>query len=131
MSKRMLHNPVSGGDSFREVFVTTPDVLAKIAELEAQLAIEKAKPPIEITREILTEKEVFRDDPSLLLKYNHAMKELGILKRSQTGSQPIIEQAAEITKLVYIKVLDKRYIIASAIGGFALGVALCIHHFAK
>jgi hypothetical protein len=109
MAKRMLNNPVSGNDSFREVFVTTPDVLLKIADLEAQLVVEKAKPPIEITKEITVEKLVFRDDSSLLLKYNQAMKELGILKRQEPKIQQV-NNVQEVVRLVYVNATNKKHI---------------------
>ncbi len=134
MARRMLNNPVHGeGSSVREVFIVSPDLTAKIASLETQLAAELAKPPVVATKEITVEKEVLRDDPGLLLKYNAAMKELGDIKRQANREQPRVLQLepkteqAEITKevvrLVYVKIMDKQHAIIAIVCGVLLGLA--------
>lgn len=119
MGKKMLRNPaVHDGSPPREVYVTSPDVLARIAELETQLTIEKAKPAIVKTNHVTVEKEVLRDDPDLLNRYNQAMRELGLLKQSKPEKAD--PQIVEVTRIVKVMVVNKKVLAAA----FALGVSL-------
>lgn len=117
MGKRMLRNPSYADGATREVHVTPSQILAKIAELETELAIERAKPAIIKTNEITVEKEVLRDDPVLLEKYNQAMRELGNLKQAKPQ---IEQQVVEVTKLVKVSVLDKKKLAAAFVVGASL-----------
>lgn len=96
MARRMLNNPASGdGSSVREVFTVLPEVSAKIASLEAQLAAERER------HSQVVEKEVLRDDPALLEKFNQAMRELGKLKSSIAAvPEGAAVQVVEVEKLV-------------------------------
>lgn len=114
MGKKMIHNPVAGEGQVREVFVIPESVTQRIAELELALELEKKKPAIIKTQERVVEKEVIRDDPKLLEKYNLAMKELGALRANFKQEAPV-----EITRIVRERVVDKRQLIKWAIGGAA------------
>jgi hypothetical protein len=114
VGKKMVHNPVSGEGQTREIFVIPESVQQRIAELELALELEKKKPAVIKTQERVVEKEIIRDDPKLLERYNAAMKELGLLKATSMLGAPV-----EITRIVREKVTDQRQLYKWAIGGAA------------
>jgi hypothetical protein len=125
VGKKLLKNPIFSSETQRlEVSIIPRDILEKIATLEAELAIERAKPAIVKTQQVTVEREVLRDDPSLLQKYNEAMRELGQMKLKIAPKEE--HKVTEITKLVRVNVLDRKYIAASFVIG-ALSWPLFTH----
>lgn len=129
MARRMLNNPASGdGSSVREVFTVSPELTSKIALLEAQLAAERER------HLQVVEKEVLRDDPALLEKFNQAMRELGKLKSSISAApagaavqlvevEKVVEKVVEVPRIV--RQLSVVYVISKRKAAlvFCLGAA--------
>lgn len=121
MGKRMLRNPVyADGAPTKEVYITPPDLLSKLSDLENALALEKTKPAIIKTKEVVIEKEILKDDPALLDKYNQAMKELGALKQARLSIVQPEPQVVEVNRIVRVAVLDKKKLIAAIAVGATL-----------
>ena len=119
MGKKMVNNPSS---SDLASMLILADALEKVAKLEADLLIEKAREPR--IEKVTVEKEVLRDDPDLLRRYNDAMKELGQVKLKQepkiSSPKVLTPQSVSAVKVIRVEVIKKRYLLlALTIGATA------------
>lgn len=118
MAKRMLNNPIQGGNV---IYLTPPELEAKLKELSEELAKEKSKPASEIIKEII--KTETKDDPWLLEQYNKTLKELGDLKQKQ--KEPLhTTSIKEVVKEVEVRVNKVPLKLAIAI--FAGGICFIL-----
>lgn len=124
-----LTNPVGRAKAEKYIYLPDPSHTKKIAELEALLHAERAKPPREVIKEV--EKTVLKDE-GLLEKLNAAQKELALMRGERSANvqfreiiKPEIREVVKTVEVVRIqRVLDQRLIGIFAAAAFLAGLAV-------
>lgn len=83
-----LSNPRGGGGHVH-TYLDTPETQDRIRKLQEECAALRAR-PVEIRQ---VEKIVHKENSDLLKNYNDVMRELGELKRSQSGAPAVFIQS--------------------------------------
>jgi DNA integrity scanning protein DisA with diadenylate cyclase activity len=124
MGKKMLRNPLANG-AVREIHSVPSHITAKIEALEIQLAAERER------QLQVVEKEVLRDDPALLEKFNQAMRELGKLKSSiasvpEGAAVKLVEVEKLVEKIVEVPRIVRQLSVVYVISKRKAALVFCL-----
>lgn len=125
-----LKNPIGRALAEKYIYLKCPESEKKIAELEALLRAERAKPPREVEREVI--KTVLKDE-GLLEKLNAAHKEMALLRGQLSRpyvpmreiKEPEPKEVIRTVELVRIKrVIDRRLLAAVSVASLLAGLGI-------